>query len=150
MWQEVISSKPYKKERLRKVIKSILSVSFPIALCAMLSATTKTIDALTLVRILKNIIGEEDATIQYGILNGKVDILVMLPLSFNIALATALIPAISGAVAKNEISTVKRKIKLSICISSLIGILSSFFISTFSKQILCLLFPNASLRKQYA
>lgn len=147
MWQEAISSKIHKKERLRKVIKSILSVSFPIALCAMLSATTKTIDALTLVRMLKKIIGEEEATIQYGILSGKVDTLVMLPLSFNIALATALIPTISGAIAKNEIVTVKRKIKFSICISILIGTICSVFMSAFAKQILLLLFPKASLRK---
>ena len=97
--------------------------------------------------MLKKIIGEEEATIQYGILSGKVDTLVMLPLSFNIALATALIPTISGAIAKNEIVTVKREIKFSICISILIGTICSVFMSAFAKQILLLLFPKASLRK---
>ena len=68
VWQEVISSKIHKKESVMKIIKSILYVSVPIALCALFSATTKTIDALTVVRILKDFISEEEATLQYGIL----------------------------------------------------------------------------------
>ena len=144
MWQEVVSSKIHKKENVFKIIKSILKVSIPITLCALFSATTKTIDALTVVRFLKGIIGEEKATIQYGILNGKVDTLVMLPFSFNIAFATALVPTISGAIAKNEIDIAKRRIKFSILITILIGLPCSVLMSAFSEDFLGLLFPNAS------
>lgn len=148
MWQEVISSKKKKKERISTIIKNILAVSIPISLCAIFSATTKTIDALTVVRILKNIIGEEKATIQYGILSGKVDTIIMLPFSFNIAFATALVPTISSAIAKKQIDIAKRRIKFSILVTILIGIPCSVLISRFSGQILTLLFPNASSGEQ--
>ena len=145
MWQEIISSKVYKKERVLKIVKNILKVSIPMSLCALFSATTKTIDALTVVRILKGIIGEKLATAQYGILNGKVDTIVMLPFSFNIAISTALVPTISSAIAKNEIETAKRRIKFSILITILIGMSCSFLMSTYANEIIKMLFPNASL-----
>lgn len=143
-WQEVISSKIHKKESVLKIIKNILVVSVPITLSAFLSATTKTIDALTVVRILRNLIGEEQATLQYGILNGKVDTLITLPYSFNIAFATALVPTISAAIAKKQINDAERRIKFSILVTILIGLPCSFCMSMFSKQILELLFPNAT------
>lgn len=143
-WKEIIKSTKQKKESVMKIIKSILSVSIPIALCALFSATTKTIDALTVVRILKDIIGEEKATLQYGILSGKVDTLITLPFSFNIAFATALVPTISAAIAKREMHVAKRRIEFSILVTILIGIPCTICMYLFSEQILSLLFPNAS------
>lgn len=144
MWQEVISSTINKKETIGRIIKNIMVVSVPIALCALFSAMSKTIDALTVVRILKTYIGEKEATIQYGILSGKVDTLITLPFSFNIAFATALVPTISGAIAKKEFEVVKKRIKFSILVTILIGIPCSICMSVYSNQILELLFPNAS------
>ena len=145
MWQEVISSKIFNQENVVRIIKNVLRVSIPMSLCSLFSASTKTIDALTVVRILKRIIGEETATVQYGILNGKVDTLVMLPLSFNIAFATALVPAISSAVTRKKIEDAKKRIEFSILISLLIGLPCSVLMSTFSEYFLKLLFPNAYL-----
>lgn len=144
VWQEVISSKKYRKDSVMKIVKSILVVSVPIALCALFSATTKTIDALTVVRILKDFIGEEEATLQYGILSGKVDTLITLPFSFNIAFATALVPTVSAAIAKREMHIAKRRIEFSILVTILIGLPCTICMCIFSNQILDLLFPNAS------
>lgn len=144
VWQEVVSSKIHKKESVMKIIKSILYVSVPIALCALFSATTKTIDALTVVRILKDFISEEEATLQYGILNGKVDTLITLPFSFNIAIATALVPTISAAIAKKQMHIAKRRIEFSMLVTILIGLPCTICMCMFSNQILDLLFPNAS------
>jgi len=144
VWQEVISSKKYKKDNIRKIVKSILAVSVPIALSALFSVMGKTIDALTIVRILSSSFGEEQATLQYGILSGKVDTLITLPYSFNIAFATALVPTISAAIAKNEIQTAKRRIEFSILVTILIGLPCSICMSLFSNPILNFLFPNAS------
>lgn len=143
VWQEVISSSKYKKESVRKIIKSILAVSIPIALSALFSVMAKTIDALTVVRFLRNSIGENEATLQYGILSGKVDTLITLPFSFNIAFATALVPTISTAIAKKQRYIAKRRIEFSILVTILIGLPCSICMSLFSKQILNLLFPNA-------
>ena len=144
VWQEVISSSIYKKDTTIKIIKSILLVSVPIALCAFFSSTNKTIDALTVVRILKKYISEEEATIQYGILSGKIDTLITLPFSFNIALATALVPTISAAIAKKEMDIVRKRIEFSILLTILIGLPCTICMSAFSREILEMLFPNAA------
>ncbi|MDO5556095.1 MAG: polysaccharide biosynthesis protein [Clostridia bacterium] len=144
VWQEVISSKKHKKDSIIKIVKNILVVSIPIALCGLFSVTTKTIDALTIVRILKNFISEEQATIQYGILSGKVDTLITLPFSFNIAFATALVPTVSAAIATNKISIAKRRVEFSILVTILIGLPCTICMSVFAKEILQLLFPRAS------
>ncbi len=144
VWQEVILSTKYKKDSVMKTIKKILAVSIPIALCALFSATTKTIDALTVVRILKEFISEQEATLQYGILSGKIDTLITLPFSFNIAFSTALVPTISAEIAKRNINVAKRRIEFSILVTILIGLPCTLYMSLFSNQILNLLFPNAS------
>ena len=81
---------------IKSIVKKILAVSIPISLSSILSSINKNIDSFTVVRILKPKIGEE-ANMLYGILSGKVDILTSMPLAFNIAFATALVPAISAA-----------------------------------------------------
>ena len=144
VWQEVISSTKHKKESVIKIIKGILIVSIPMALCAMFSAAIKTIDSVTVVRFLKSIVSEEEAIMQYGILSGKVDTLIMLPFSFNIAFATALVPSVSGAIAKKQFNIVKKRIEFSILVTILIGLPCTVCMCTFSKEILSLLFPNAS------
>ena len=145
VWQEVILSKQFKKENVKIVIKSIVKVSVPITLCALFSAMTKTIDALTIVKMLKSVIGEENATIQYGILSGKVDTLIMLPFSFNIALSTVLIPSISGTIAKNDTSSAIKRIKFSILITILIGIPCTLLMFSYPNELLLILFPKAVL-----
>lgn len=144
VWREVISSKIYKKDSIMKIIKNILIVSIPISLSALFSATSKTIDALTVVRILKNVVGEEKATLLYGILSGKIDTLITFPFSFNIAFATALVPTVSAAIARKEINIAKRRIEFSILVTILIGMPCTLCMWIFSNQILNLLFPNAS------
>ena len=144
VWQEVISSSYNNKERINKIIKNILLVSIPISLSALFSALSKTIDALTVVRILKTSIGELEATNQYGILSGKVDTLVALPFSFNIAFATALVPAISAAIAKKQKHIVEKRIEFSILVTILIGIPCTIYMCMFAEDILLILFPNAS------
>lgn len=144
VWREVISSKIHKKDSIMKIIKNILIVSIPISLSALFSATSKTIDALTVVRILKNVVGEEKATLLYGILSGKIDTLITLPFSFNIAFATALVPTVSAAIARKEINIAKRRIEFSILVTILIGMPCTLCMWIFSNQILNLLFPNAS------
>ena len=86
IWQEVMSSVHHKREPIRRIVSSILLVCIPITISSILSVATKSIDAVTVVRILSNQVGEQIAQVQYGILAGKIDMLVTLPFSFNIAL----------------------------------------------------------------
>ena len=86
VWSEVNSSTKYKKESIRKILKAIIMVSIPISLSALFSAATKTIDAISVVRLMKHMVGESEAKNIYGILNGKIDTLVALPYSFKFRL----------------------------------------------------------------
>ena len=122
VWKDVVLSTNYKREGIRKIIKNILAVSVPISLGALLSVTNKTIDAFTVVKIAKQFLGEETATIQYGILSGKIETLITLPFSFNIAFATTLVPTIAASIAKGDIITAEKRIKFSTLLSMLIRI----------------------------
>lgn len=133
-----------KKESIFKVIKKILYVSMPISLSAILSSINKNIDSTTVVRGLSTFMEESQAKIQYGILSGKVDTLTSLPLSFNIAFATALVPAISYARAKKDMSTANKRVAFSILVTILIGLPCTAGMFVFAEQILQLLFPAQS------
>ena len=97
-----------------QIVKNILWVSIPISLSSILVSINKNIDSFTVVNLLKNFLPEAEAKIQYGILSGKVETLTSLPLSFNVAFATALVPAISAARAKGELNKGVKRISFSL------------------------------------
>lgn len=141
---EIKNSINYRPTRIRKTIKQILDVSVPMSLTSILGSINKNIDAMTVVRGLKKYMSEEKAKIQYGILTGKVDTLIMLPLSFNMAFSTSLIPVVSSMKAKGNTEGVIRKVKFTMLISILIGLPCSIGMMIFARPILELLFPNAA------
>ena len=141
---EIKATVNYKYERVLTIIKRILIVSIPIALTAIMSSINKNIDSFTVVRSLKQFLPEDIATAQYGILGGKVDTLTSLPLSINVAFATALVPAISAAKAKKDSETITKRTSFSLLLSMLIGLPCTVGMFIFSGEILNLLFPKAS------
>lgn len=141
---EIKSTVNYKYERIITIIKKILMVSIPIALTAIMSSLNKNIDSFTVVRSLKQFMPEDMAISQYGILGGKVDTLTSLPLSINVAFATALVPAISAAKARKDNKTITQKTSFSLLVSMLIGLPCTVGMCIFAGPILNLLFPNAS------
>ena len=82
---EIKNTVNYKPTRIRRTIKQILFVSIPMSLSAIFGALNRNIDSMTVVRGLKKFMTEESAKIQYGILSGKVETLVTIPMSFNMA-----------------------------------------------------------------
>ena len=141
---DIKNSVNYKKESIKSTIKKILWVSIPISLSAITSSLNKNIDSFTVVRLLSEFMSEAEAKIQYGILSGKVDTLITLPLSFNVAFATALVPAISSSIAKNDRETVNKRISFSLLLTILIGMPCTFGMIVFADPIIRLLFPNAT------
>ena len=112
------------------------------SLTPILSTINKNIDSVTVVRGLKNFMSESMAKAEYGILTGKVDTLVTMPMSFNIAFTTALVPSVSSAKATGEWKNAKKRIEFSILITILIGLPCSIGMIIFAQPILNLLFPN--------
>lgn len=142
--REIRRSINYKYESAKKVVKRILTVSIPMSLSAIMSSFNKNIDSFTVVKILKPLIGEVQANIQYGIISGKVDKLTSLPLSINIAFATVLVPNISASIAKGDKESVTKRVSFSLLVSILIGLPCTIGMIIFAEPILKLLFPNAT------
>ena len=140
--REVKNTVNYQYKGIRKTIKEILSVSIPMSLTPVLATINKNIDSMTVVRGLKKFMSESAAKAQYGILSGKVDTLVTLPMSFNVAFITALVPAVSSARAVGNIENTKKRIEFSLLVTILIGLPCTVGMILFAEPILRLLFPN--------
>mgnify|MGYP004661711295 FL=1 len=132
------------ERRVITILKDILIIAMPMTLSAVLGSINKNIDSITIIRGLTNFLSREEAQIQYGILSGKIDMLVTLPLSFNIAFATALVPNIASARARGDYKSISNKVSFSILVNILIGLPCCVGIFAFAKPILNMLFPNAS------
>ena len=126
----------YNKRRIRgmtnrQILKNIIIIAMPMTISAVLGALNK-------------FLSEEEAQIQYGILSGKVETLVTFPFSFNIAFATALVPAIASAKASKNMESARKRISFSLLVTILIGLPCSVGMIIYAEPILKLLFPNAS------
>lgn len=125
------------------ILKRIIIFSFPITIGALIASFSKNIDSITIVRILKNLIGEERALEKYGILSSKIDILIALPLAINSSISLAIVPLISENKVLNDIENVEKKIIEALDLTCLIAIPCLFGMFFYSKEIFCILFPNA-------
>ena len=140
---EVCEEPSYAKKSTKEIIKSIIAISIPISISSLVSAVNKSIDSITAVRGLKTFLSDEIAKFQFGIYTGKVDVLVGLPLSFNIAFATVLVPSISKLMAQKKKEDANKVVKFSLLATILIGLPCTFGMMVFAEQILKLLYPNA-------
>ena len=132
------------KKRTWQIIKSILWVSIPMSLSAILTSLNKNIDSFTVVNLLQKFLPYEEAVRQYGILSGKVETLTSLPLSFNVAFATALVPAITVAKTSGDMQKGVKRISFSLLTTIIIVLPCVVGMVVFAEPILKLLFPNAS------
>ncbi|MBO5142581.1 MAG: polysaccharide biosynthesis protein [Clostridia bacterium] len=153
IWKNINESKvEYKPESIKRTIKTILALSIPMSLASIVSAINRNVDTLTVINGLTDMLMAQgtmaydlvikEATRLYGILSGKVDMLIGLPLSINIAFATALVPAVSEALAKKDTKTATRRISFSLRTSMLIALPCSIGMCILAEPILHLLFPN--------
>lgn len=140
-----VFSKDFYKTNLstKEILKKLLLFSVPISIGAMLVGINKNSDSFTIMNILAQKIGKIEAQKIYGIIASKIDVLVVLPLAFNITFSTALIPNISEAKSKNDNRLIKLYIENSIFMSLSIGIASSMGLYFYSEDIFNLLFNNS-------
>ena len=142
--KEIVSSESFPTKSIWGTVKSILWVSIPMSLSSILTSLNRNVDSMTVKRGLQKIMAEGAALKEYGILSGKVDTLVSLPLSFNIAFATALVPAVASAKTKGDMTTANKRVSFSLLVSMIIGLPCMIGMMVFAQPILNLLFPNAN------
>ena len=113
------------EEKTRKdMIRTILAISIPISFSSLISVLGSAIDTITVSRCVQNAFAsvtqnlEEMAMELYGLLQ-KTETVTHLPLAISATFCTAIVPAISAAIAKNDKDTANRKISASLFINSL-------------------------------
>ena len=140
--KEILSSADIENTRIKVLLKEIAKVAIPISLTALIMSISKNIDSTTIVKELSNVVGYKEAKKQYGILSGKVDPLINLPLSFNMAIITALLPSISAT--NGNADKINKRIFQSYFIGMTISFPILFIYMCYPNEILNLLFPNAT------
>lgn len=144
IWDEINKSKEFVAESRRKIAKKLISYAVPISFGSVVSALAGLVDVITVVNGLQGYGYDlQLANEKYGILSGKVDILLAVPLSINVAFSVALVPFISSAIARHRKDEAVGKIKYSLKISSLIALPCTFGLFVLATPIFKMLFPNA-------
>ena len=141
---EIMTSVHTRPVRTIWAIKEIIIVAVPMAITPFIGTIGRNFDSTTIISGLQTYMSYDDAKIQYGILNGKIDTLVNFPLSFSGTMSTALIPSIASASSRNTLNDVEKRINISLLVGLLIALPTSAVYLFFSQEILGLLFPNAS------
>lgn len=115
-----------------EIMKDVLNISLPSTGSRLIGTIGYFFEPILLTFMLTlNGYTSEYITSEYGIITGYVMPLLMLPSFFSIAISQATIPVISNGYANNKISYIKTKIKQSISLSLLIGIIFTILIMIF-------------------
>lgn len=104
-------------------VKDILSISLPATGSRLIGSIGLFFEPIILTFVLHKIgYSNEFLVTEYGILNGYVMPLILLPSFFTLAISQALLPIVSKGFANNKRNYVNKKIKQAIFVSLLIGI----------------------------
>ena len=132
------------KRSVKEIFKDILVIAIPISLASFVMILGKNIDSITIIKLLKEKIGEDLAQEKYGILSSKVELLTGFPMSLNGAIAVSLVPEISKLNALNERKELNKNIDFSLFMTAFIVIPIMFGMFFYSDDIINLLYPNAN------
>lgn len=135
-----------------QLLKKILIISVPVTISSIISVVNPLIDSSTVSRCIQTAFEsmypikeelEAFAMSKTGILS-KVDTLVNLPTAINVAFSTALVPAISGALAQKDYQTASKRMTFSMFASLLIVLPCTAGFMALAGPILKLIYPSAS------
>lgn len=105
------------------LLKEILGISIPTTMARMIGSITYFFEPIILTNILKYVGYSSDyITLEYGIINGYVYPLLLLPSFFTMAISSAILPVVSNSYSNRNYDYTKLKIKQAIFFSLLIGI----------------------------
>ncbi len=143
---------PEKNKTNKQLLKTILGISIPITVSSLISVISGVIDTATVSNCMQiaysGIESSKEALEQIamsatGILS-KVDTLVSFPLAINLAFSTALVPAISEALAKKDNETASRRLSFSFFASLIIVLPCAIGFISLAQPILSMIYPTAS------
>ena len=107
----------------KNTIKDLLNISIPTTATRLIGSISYFLEPIILTQTLRKIgYTKEFITLQYGIINGYVYPILLLPSFFTLAISNALLPVVSNSHSKKNYKYSKYKIKQAIKLSLLIGI----------------------------
>ncbi len=143
---------PAENRSTRELLHIILALSIPMAVGSLISALNDFIDSFTITNCIQTAYAgilstkealEAKAASAAGLL-GKVNTIINMPLAVNTAFSTALVPAISAAVAKDDRKLAGDKITFSLFSSLVIVFPCAAGLAVLAGPILQMLYPTAS------
>ena len=145
LWKDIASSKTFAIDSKKSIVKKLIKYVIPISFGSVVVTLSCLIDTITVVDCLQQFgYSLQKANEIYGIIVGKVDIFNSLPLAINVAFAVALVPFVSGMIAKGNKEEAIKKINYSIKVSGMIALPAAVGLSLLAPYIFDLLFPMAN------
>ena len=130
-------------EPRKSILASLFRISIPIMLASVVLNLTSTIDAFSIVNILKKVIGQEAAEAAYGNYTTLAVTLFHLPATLVTPISTSLVPALSAAHSQGSDNKIRVLLKASTKLVAIISIPCALGLSILAKPILGILFSNA-------
>lgn len=142
---------PQEDKKRSQLVKTILSISVPITLSSLITTANSTIDIFTVSNGIQTALkdsGMDAAALEayamelYGIMQ-KAEVITHLPLAISGTLCSAIVPAISAHIAKQDSEGVNSKISSAVFVNSVIIFPCMAGIIVLAAPVLKLLYPNA-------
>lgn len=144
---EIVSKADFKMDKI--ILKDVLNISIPSTGSRLIGSLVYFFEPIILTFCLKYTgYTSEFITTEYGIINGYVYPLLLMPSFFTLAISNALLPVISNCYTNNNKYYAKKKLKQAIFFSLLIGIPSTI-IFVFIPEIPLDLIYNTNLGLKY-
>lgn len=135
--------------RDNKLLREIFGISIPNTMARLIGSITYFFEPIILTNILKYVgYNSEYITTTYGVINGYVYPLLLLPSFFTLAISSAILPVVSNSYSNKNYSYTKKKIKEAIFFSMIVGIPATL-IFIFIPDIPLKLVYNTTLGTEY-
>lgn len=142
--ENIRNAAPHIIESTKVTTKKILKYVIPISFASIVVSLSGLVDILSVMEGLQNHgYTLEKANEIYGIIVGKVDILVSIPHTFNVAIVTPLIPMITELMVKKDYKGAQNRINFSMKLSSIIAFPCTIGLAILAQPIFESIFPNA-------
>ena len=110
----------------KNINKDILNISIPTTGSRLIGSISYFLEPILITyALIKSGYGLDYITLEYGVVTGYVYPLLLLPSFFTMAISTSLLPVITNYYSTKKYTLVKKRLRESICLSLLVGIVST-------------------------
>lgn len=142
--ENIRNAAPHIVESTKVTVRRIIKYVVPISFASIVVSLSGLVDILSVMEGLQNHgYAIEKANEIYGIIVGKVDILVSIPHTFNVAIVTPLIPMITELMVKKDYKGAQNRINFSMKLSSIIAFPCTIGLAILAEPLFQAIFPNA-------